>query len=352
MATARPKDQPSFAEELPGYLSSLTGRTEATRRDRFLSLLRDYFGIVADELEKTLKVGGVGARIAGRLDALAGNVVFEFKDELTPGKLAQAKDQLAKYSEALAKSDDRRVYTLIATDGENFQPFLADPSGAGILPASDQVSFSTLRGRAYYWLDDWVASRLKDAQAPNAESINHRLGTESVVFLGALGMLRREWATARKENLASYKGWESSIIQVYGENLANEELFLRHTYITTAAKVLAYCAVHTADSRRRPRSEGDLLDVITGDVFRRFGVLNLGEHDFFAWVGSAAPGLNLLRGCSMYAATGTSHRFRRTCSGHSTRVWSTPRLGTSWVSTTHRLGWQSCLSRRPFRRPD
>lgn len=291
-----PKNVTDFVDELPAYLNTLRNRTEATRRDRFLALIRDYFGVVADELEKTLHVGGVGARIAGRIDALAGNVLFEFKDDLTPGKLSQARLQLKKYVAALAGVSDPRNYTLIATDGESFQPYTWDTLTSDIVVAAVRFSLAPGHREGYFWLDDWVASRLRATRAPTAEEINRLLGTNSPVFLNALVILRKEWVALRRTNSASFDEWEGSIIQVYGENLADEELFLRHTYITTVAKILAYLAIHPWDSRRRPRSDQELLSVITGDVFRDFGVLNLGEHDFFVWVGSTEVGLGLIRG--------------------------------------------------------
>ena len=291
------KEFSDFRRELSTYVKSLDGRTESTRRSRFQDLLRDYFDIRADELEASLNVGGHGSRILGRVDALAGNVIFEFKKQLTAGALDEARNQLLKYVRALSTAGDSRRYTLIATDGNSFQPFVWDGVSTTIEAFDRLVVFGEEGEKAYHWLDDWVASRINLQRAPpEARSVGEALGLESSVFLQSIGILRGEWSKLKRDHELSYDEWRRSIVQVYGSNLATEELFLRHTYITTVAKVLVYYTLRPDEARQKVRTDSAIREILGGADFRRFGVLNLSEKDFFAWLGEQPGGLQIIKG--------------------------------------------------------
>ncbi len=291
------KDFTEFSKELTQYLLLLAGRNEATRRSRFQDLLRDYFDIRADELEKSIHAGGFGARVTGRIDALAGNVILEFKDSLTPAHLEEAKNQLSRYVTALSGSGDPRRYTLIATDGNAFQPFRWDNTTGQIEQSDSLIRFEDLGERAYYWLDDWIASRVHAQPVPpEARAVGEVLGTSSSTFFQAVGILKLDWANLRENHQVAYEEWRLSILQVYGTNLATEELFLRHTYITTVAKVLVYYTLRPGESARKTRSDAEVRGILEGDDFRRFGVQNIAERDFFSWLDEAAGGIQVVRG--------------------------------------------------------
>ena len=74
--------------------------------------------------------------------------------------------------------------------------------------------------------------------------------------------------------------WRTLLAKVYGSDIADDALFVRHTFLNQFAKLLAYSALTDG----APRGDALLLDIITGEAFHRFGVSNLGEIDFFAWI--------------------------------------------------------------------
>ena len=300
-----------FQAALPAYLSSLRERTEATRRQRFLDIIRDFFGVEADELESTLSVGGIGARVAGRIDALAGNVILEFKDSLTAGKLDDARNQLRRYAGIFHDKGDARRYTLIATDGASFQAFYWDGKSPGLTESTAKFKLDGAGWqRSFFWLDDWIASRLHGAASPDAESIAKRLGTQSPSYLQGFAILESEWDRIKGDHKAAYSEWEKSIVYVYGSNLASSELFLRHTYITTVAKVLMAAAIMPDEILGSRRTDEEVQAVVVGDLFRRFGIMNFGEHDFFAWIAESTGGVELTRGLLLACGAWDFHQIK------------------------------------------
>src|SRR3972149_2512353 len=65
-----------LAQRLPVYLSSLAGANEDTRRIQLLDLVRDVFGVDLAQFQIEERVYG------GRVDAILGALVFEFKRDL------------------------------------------------------------------------------------------------------------------------------------------------------------------------------------------------------------------------------------------------------------------------------
>jgi N-6 DNA Methylase len=291
------KEYSEFGNELPTYLGSLLGRNEPTRRSRFQDLLRDYFDIRADELERTIHEGGHGSRVIGRVDALAGNVILEFKVELTPGLLDDAKDQLLKYVRALTTAGDSRRYTLIATDGNAFQPFWWDGSSGQLEPSDSIVRFEDLGERAYIWLDDWIASRIRNVPTkPQPGAVAEILGSKSPVFLQAFAILLDEWGRVMGDHGAAFQQWQKSLVHVYGSNLATIDLFVRHTYVTTVAKVLVFFTLRPDEAVKKARTDGEVREILDGGVFRRFGIQNLSEYDFLSWVAGTRGGMDVVKG--------------------------------------------------------
>lgn len=81
---------------------------------------------------------------------------------------------------------------------------------------------------------------------------------------------------------------------MYGSEVGDEALFLRHTYLALFARLMAYVAI------TRSLPGGDLLArLVDGSEFGGLGLRNLVEEDFFAWVledGVRQDALTLLAG--------------------------------------------------------
>ncbi len=68
----------------------------------------------------------------------------------------------------------------------------------------------------------------------------------------------------------------------YGGPVAEEELFLRHTYFSTLDKVTVWLRLTGATE---PPSDLELRSVLSGSYFSQGGIQNFLEEDFFAWAG-------------------------------------------------------------------
>jgi methylase of polypeptide subunit release factors len=81
---------------------------------------------------------------------------------------------------------------------------------------------------------------------------------------------------------ATYHNWRKYLRIAYGTAEGDEHLFVRHTYLATLAKLIAYVCI------TRPRAApGESLsrEIIEGTFFEKQRITNFLEGDFFSWVG-------------------------------------------------------------------
>lgn len=74
--------------------------------------------------------------------------------------------------------------------------------------------------------------------------------------------------------------WAKYLEIVYGSRVESEDLFLTHTYLATLAKLMAYMFYSGA---ALPSSD-EVEKVISGEVFREWGIYGFLEEDFFSWI--------------------------------------------------------------------
>ncbi|MEK7778398.1 MAG: hypothetical protein AAB303_07220, partial [Chloroflexota bacterium] len=141
-----------FASRLPAYLASLEGISEDGKRILFLDLLRDVFGVDLANFEIEQHVYG------GRVDAILGALVFEFKRDLAPD-LADAEAQLSRYITDLRMQHPGRSYTGVATDGVRVLAFRPEYDAQGHVTALTPIGEIDLAQKsldttqAFFWLD-------------------------------------------------------------------------------------------------------------------------------------------------------------------------------------------------------
>ena len=78
-----------------------------------------------------------------------------------------------------------------------------------------------------------------------------------------------------------YREWRSFVEKAYGSQVGDPQLFVRHTYLSTLARLVARLFL---DPRFTPRNPEDLLNTVTGRYFQERGIDNFIEDDFFTWV--------------------------------------------------------------------
>lgn len=287
----------SFATRLPAYLQEVrAANSEPGRALAFLHLLRSTFegvqagspGALVPLLEKRVTIHDGSLLAVGRIDALLGNLVIEFKLELNPRPLRDAVDQLKRYVSALWTVESRhRNYMLIATDGIRFRVYSpSGPSESGSVEPTDvtvdevnELDLSTSAAdEAYRWLDRYLLWR--ERVSPTAEGVLGDFGRESPAFAAGLRTLREGWTVAGPASSAPYTEWRRYLSVVYGSESGDASLFLRHTYLATLAKLMVY----TYYSSGAIPSKEKTREILDGNAFREWGIDNFLEEDFFSWV--------------------------------------------------------------------
>lgn len=220
--------------------------------------------------------------VRGRLDALFGHTVFEFKRDLRR-ELSDAEEQLGRYIPDRERATGNR-YLGIATDGAEF---VAYEVRQGQLSRLEDFSPSATDPRELLtWLD--TAITVRSDLMPDPLVIRAEFGRESLVFRRSLQLLREAWEAAREvpEAVLKRELWGQHLEFVYGTLIDPDELFLQHTYLTIVAKTMA---VRALVEHHVPPSE-----LLQGTPFTATGLNGAVEADFFDWVLLADQGADLV----------------------------------------------------------
>ncbi len=79
---------------------------------------------------------------------------------------------------------------------------------------------------------------------------------------------------------ARYREWRACLARHYGRPLGDPDLFVRHTHLSTVARVLG-SRILSPDSP--PAGPEEMAAVVEGTWFRERDVYNFAEEDFFTW---------------------------------------------------------------------
>ncbi|PJB48896.1 MAG: hypothetical protein CO103_06905, partial [Chloroflexi bacterium CG_4_9_14_3_um_filter_45_9] len=286
--------------------------SESARCQRFLLLLKDIFGevntnFVEDYLrgvEKYVKSKGKDIVLKGKVDNLYGNLVIEFERDL--GKtLPEAEEQLKRYVACLwSEKEERRVnYLCLAADGIDFQvfsPSTEKPLTESLLPEDillekvEELKLPTPEPyQAYFWLDRYLFR--ERILPPRTEEFERDFGMRSPAFLFSFRLLKESLKQVenRSDFQVIYQNWERYLRVTYGSVIGSKDLFLRHTYLATLAKLIAWARLTEKSSI--PSSE-EISSILDGEFFQGQRIANFLEEDFFSWIareGAEAIGLDI-----------------------------------------------------------
>ena len=272
--------------------------------------------------------------VRGRIDALLGRTVFEFKSDLRrEGR--DAEEQLARYLADREAATGQR-FIGIATDGVTFQPYELRNDLLRALPKYEPSVEK--REELLPWLRSVVAVSID--LMPYPEVVRAELGRESLAWQVARADLAGAWRELADHPEAQLKRqlWARLMERVYGAPFGSEqtdhleasgadELFFQHTYLSVVAKTMA---VHVLGISL-PEPE----NLLAGRPFQEAGIGGVVESDFFDWTlhSRAGPGLTmdsraLIRLRAIPLPTDqpfpVPEIFRRTCSNGPVRVAGGP----------------------------
>jgi hypothetical protein len=219
----------------------------------------------------------------GRIDALLGRTVLEFKSNLAKER-ADALEELSRYLPERERATGER-FIGIATDGADWEAF----------ELRDGAPFSLRRYKTdpkkpqelLAWLDGAVATRAEIP--PDALNVIAELGQGSVAFMRAQRGLADAWRQVSTHPTASLQRqlWSQLLTLVYGKEIEDDELWLQHTFLVIVAKAIA---------ARIMEVEADEPEaILSGRVFSAAGIVGAVESDFFDWILLAPGGPDLVR---------------------------------------------------------
>ncbi|HEV2349229.1 MAG TPA: N-6 DNA methylase [Terriglobia bacterium] len=267
-----------FTEYLQDYCEQAAGAIKANkhhdqRRALFMDYLRKAFEVQVEEVDLEHKVKAASAR--GRIDAFYRFVIFEFKTDLERER-PDALTELAKYFQSQQNPAD---YIAAVTDGLDFEVFDYDPKTRGPQLIRSFRLETEAPLAAYEQLDELLSAGRKIQ--PVSGEVVVRFGPVSIVFNRSRQMLRAAYESVK--NLSSvkvkFREWNALLAKVYGTSPDDEDLFIRHTYLTMVSRAVVTLALF------RERQHGTALyrGLINGDFFRDKSIRNLAEPDFFSW---------------------------------------------------------------------
>jgi hypothetical protein len=278
--------------------------SESAISHRFCLLLGELLGFQPELIRKFvsgietyIKIKDEDIIIKGRVDNLFGNIIIEFKKNLTIN-LEDAKEQLKQYTAIFwnqENPDNRTPFICIATDGilfYNFTPALDTPKSELIKP--ENVILNVFEKSAwskqylenpnyiYYWLDRYFLR--KEILKPTSDSFIKDFGIDSHALKTISQKLLALWnqLKLRSDYDVIYENWDKYLRIVYGSSVANDELFINHTYLATLAKLIAW--IRLSEHKENPTFD-QVKNILNGDYFiNECGIENLIEEDFYTWI--------------------------------------------------------------------
>lgn len=296
---------------------------ESAITHRFASLIESLFpGTTASinfaaGVEKVVRIDRGTRQGRGRIDAYFGNAILEFERSLrATGE--DAKRQLREYTAGVWKSEGgpKRPLVCIAADGVVWRSYR--PRWLGVPPAkirADRIELEELRELVLrpetlgdFWL--WLTSLLfrEGRVLPTAEQFRIDFGATSPAFADAMDALRQAWRALRgsPEAGTAIETWHKYLTYTYGQLGALgrpvratasgrrrlpepesqalgelEELFLKHTYLISMARILVWASL--SGGRIAGTARETAGEVLSGRYFRSEKIENLAEDDFFQW---------------------------------------------------------------------
>jgi SAM-dependent methyltransferase len=276
---------------------------ESARSHRFAMLLQQLLSLEPDfiedyctGIEESLKVRQKDRILKGEADNLFGNIILEFEANITK-KRSEAESQLCRYVAILWSREPisaRTPYLCIATDGVRFitySPTVVDKTTKDVSPEAvhlivvEESDWTQIKPfEVFFWLDRHFLR--KEFLHPTSETIVHDFGVKSHAFQITANALLALWQEIKKQSTFAviYDSWEKYLRIVYGSKVAGDELFVRHTYLATLAKLMAWFRI--SESASLP-NDAQILEMLEGQLFKRQGIENFIEEDFFSWLARA-----------------------------------------------------------------
>ncbi|MCK4791578.1 MAG: N-6 DNA methylase [Desulfobacteraceae bacterium] len=277
---------PLSSEHLREVVSELASRPQHEKvRALVYELLVNGLGAKSTELDFERQV----PEVHGRIDALLGRTLFEFKSDLRREQ-RDAESKLPGYL-AQREADTGLHFVAVTTDGATFVPY--ELRGGKLCQFEPFITATDRPHELLAWLSSVVAIDV-DLE-PNSEVVRRELGRSSLAYNVARQELTTIWNELCEHPDVRLKRdlWSQLTRRVYGAALNEDILFLQHTYLTTIAKTMAAKVLGVAIA--------EPSELLSGRRFNEVGIGGVVESDFFDWPLASARGPDLIRRVALQA---------------------------------------------------
>lgn len=269
-------------KELPDYIHDVKSKhQENAKASAFSSFMQKVFDVESKDLdfEKSIKTEVMQMR--GRIDAVFGNIIIEFKKDLSSG-LETAKEELIKYFQAYLEKSETN-FLGIANDGIHFKVFYPVIKNNKVIDVEEIDSLDLEKSsteKVFLWFDSYFFSTEKII--PTSADIQRRFGLESPTFVSIQRKLEELFHKVEsfKPAVLKYESWNRYLEIVYGDKPNEKSLFFKHTYLSTLVKLI----VHVKISGGKINEFDEMVPILFGNTFTQAGIKNFMEEDFFSWI--------------------------------------------------------------------
>lgn len=261
--TLTPPYNKNFPEYFLDYIKQISEAKKQNkhhdhRRHLFINFLRNGFDIDPEEIDIEKKI--TVAKIRGRIDAFFKSVIFEFKTDIEK-ELPAARLELKKYFGAQPNPNE---YLAIVTDGLFFEIYQWEK---GLIEkiSSFKLSPETHPLEAFRNLDQFIFS--SKPVTPTSSDIIKRFGLYSAVFNGSKILLRDMLDKVKGHSAVKIKikEWNFLLAKVYGSELGDHSLFIRHNYLAILSRLLVAKTLFPKDNK----TKSDYRGLLTGEYFNK-----------------------------------------------------------------------------------
>ena len=252
------------------------------RKAIFIAWAWGVFGIDFDRVEDEKQV------YKGRVDALLGDLVFQFTQD-SEKEERDAEAQLLRYISHLLARHRGATYTGVITDGLRFKvymPVFESTSSARLQTIGElDLEREPDPEAVFLWMDALSSHFREGKSISEVRGILAGLRPASPNFRHAFHVLSDLYRRVKDEPevRVRFQEWRSCLSIVYGDPVGDDELFIKHTYLATLARLIALYRVQPDAYLFLPGKE-DLTKAINGDFFRERDIYNFAEDDFFTWI--------------------------------------------------------------------
>lgn len=170
-------------QELPNYITEVKNKySERAKEVAFSMFIHKVFNVESRDLDFEVSVKTVVMELKGRIDAVFGNLIIEFKKDLRTG-LDDAKTELEKYFQAYHEKFSDSKFIGLATDGIRFKVFHPKYENNIVQEVEEIDSLDIEKSNAqdiFLWFDAYFFA--SDKITPTAADIKKRFGLESPTF--------------------------------------------------------------------------------------------------------------------------------------------------------------------------